>query len=307
MKRFTVVLMMLGFASCLWATPAQITYQGTLKEGGVPASGSKTMKFEVLSNGQSVWTQQATVTVVNGLFSAVLTPTNVDWANLVNPQLQVTINGQVLAPAEAIAASPYSLVANTVVDGAITSAKLADGSVTAAKLDTSIQTSGVPSGTVVAFAGATPPTGWLVCDGSAVSRTAYPSLFSAIGVIWGVGDSVSTFNLPDLRGRTAIGAGQGTGLSSRTVGQTLGEENHMLSINEMPSHNHGVNDPGHNHGLYFGTPGGGDNNFAENFGVGLTNTQTQSAVTGITIQNNGGGAAHNNMQPSAVVSYIIKI
>ena len=127
MKRFAVVMLMLGVANCLWATPTQITYQGTLKEGGVPASGSKSMKFEVLSNGQSVWTQQTTVTVVNGLFSVVLTPTNIDWANLVNPQLQVTINNQVLTPPETIAASPYSIVANAVVDGAIGPTKIASG------------------------------------------------------------------------------------------------------------------------------------------------------------------------------------
>lgn len=59
----------------------------------------------------------------------------------------------------------------------------------------------IPAGVVVAFAGATPPTGWLHCDGAAVSRTAYANLFASIGTAWGVGDGSTTFNLPDLPGR----------------------------------------------------------------------------------------------------------
>ena len=59
---------------------------------------------------------------------------------------------------------------------------------------------GVPSGTIIAFGGDSIPTGWLACDFSAVSRTTYPALFKAIGINWGIGDGISTFNLPDLRG-----------------------------------------------------------------------------------------------------------
>jgi microcystin-dependent protein len=59
----------------------------------------------------------------------------------------------------------------------------------------------VPSGTILPFGGATAPAGWLLCDGSAVSRTVYANLYSAIGSVWGSGDGSSTFHLPDLRGR----------------------------------------------------------------------------------------------------------
>ena len=93
-------------------------------------------------------------------------------------------------------------MSQSVVDGAVTTAKLADGAVTSAKLDASIQNFIIPAGLVVAFAANAPPTGWLLCDGSAVSRTTYSNLFSTIGTTWGQGDGVMTFNLPDLRGRT---------------------------------------------------------------------------------------------------------
>ena len=68
----------------------------------------------------------------------------------------------------------------------------------------------VPIGTVLDYAGSTVPAGYLECDGSAVSRTAYAELFAAIGTAWGAGDGSTTFNVPDMRGRAAIGAGTGT-------------------------------------------------------------------------------------------------
>lgn len=62
-----------------------------------------------------------------------------------------------------------------------------------------------PSGTVAMFAGSSAPTGWLLCDGSAVSRSTYAALFTAIGTAWGVGNGTTTFNVPDLRGRVPTG------------------------------------------------------------------------------------------------------
>jgi|SRR6185295_7318463 len=106
----------------------------------------------------------------------------------------------------------------------------------------------VPSGTVLDFAGPTAPSGWTECDGSAVSRTTFASLFAAIGTTWGSGNGTTTFNVPDLRRRTCVGRG---GSSSGTLGNTLGsvggEEDHVLSVGELAAHNHGVSDPGHNH------------------------------------------------------------
>ena len=80
-------------------------------------------------------------------------------------------------------------------------ATVADASITLAKLAASVAASLTPAGSVIAFAGATAPSGYLTCDGSAVSRATYANLFAAIGTVNGVGDASTTFNLPDLRGR----------------------------------------------------------------------------------------------------------
>lgn len=117
-----------------------------------------------------------------------------------------------------------------------------------------------PVGTVLAFAGKTPPGGFLLCDGSAVDRKKYGPLFNAIGTTYGDGDGSTTFNLPDLRGRSVFGkddmngttaAGRltaaGSGVDGTTLGAAGGTEKHTLTAAELPSHAHPVTDGGHNH------------------------------------------------------------
>jgi microcystin-dependent protein len=93
----------------------------------------------------------------------------------------------------------------------------------------------------------TPPAGWLACNGQAVSRTQYPALFSIISVNWGAGDGSSTFNVPDLRGRTPIGIGTAASGTVYTLGATGGEEKHLLLLAELANHVHALTDPGHTH------------------------------------------------------------
>lgn len=100
-----------------------------------------------------------------------------------------------------------------------------------------------PSGLVSMFAGSTAPTGWLMCDGTAVSRSTYAGLFAAIGVTYGAGNGSTTFNLPDLRTRVPVGK-NGTGTFA-TLGSTGGAETHTLTTAQMPSHTHTQNS--HNH------------------------------------------------------------
>jgi len=166
----------------------------------------------------------------------------------------------------------------------------------------------VPIGTVLDYAGASAPTGYLLCDGSAVSRTTYASLFAAIGTAYGPGNGTTTFNLPDFRGRGAIGAGQGSGLSNRSRGTQLGAETHTLSVSELPAHNHSVSDPGHAHGMPAlldsgPLPVGLKANNKGNPVVGYTTNLSQ---TNIVVNNAGNSSSHNNMQPSLVVNKIIK-
>ena len=108
----------------------------------------------------------------------------------------------------------------------------------------------MPSGSVTQWAGSgSAPTGWLMCDGTAVSRTTYSALFTAISTTYGVGDGSTTFNLPDMQGRVAIGAGTGRNnaddgsLPARTIGTYEGEETHTLTEAELPAHTHTYTKP----------------------------------------------------------------
>jgi len=93
-------------------------------------------------------------------------------------------------------------------------------------------------GMVMAYVTESPPANVLPCDGSTYLRDDYPELYTVIDPIYIV-DSTH-FSVPDLRGRTVIGAGAGAGLSNRNVGDTGGEEEHTLDTNEIPSHAHSV-------------------------------------------------------------------
>lgn len=166
----------------------------------------------------------------------------------------------------------------------------------------------VPAGSVQAFAGPVMPPGWLMCDGSLVSKETYYYLFSIIGNYYGPG-TATDFNLPDLRGRQVIGNGNGVGLSSRSLGDIGGEERHTLTINEMPVHNHGINDPGHTHSYVNNVNNQNtDNAFATETAADEVdlNQTTGISTTGITINNTGGGQSHNVMDPFLSLNYIIK-
>jgi microcystin-dependent protein len=109
----------------------------------------------------------------------------------------------------------------------------------------------VPTGTILDFAGATAPAGYMVCDGSAVSRTTFAALFAVIGTVWGAGDGTNTFNLPDFRRRTTIGAG-GTQTfgPATTVGSIGGVEGATLSVANLASHTHTHTDGAHQHATH---------------------------------------------------------
>jgi len=160
---------------------------------------------------------------------------------------------------------------------------------------TNLQT--VPTGTVSAFAGSAAPTGYALCDGSAVNRTTQAALFAVIGTTYGSGDGSTTFNLPDLRGRVVAGLGES--LLGATA-DTLGEDNGLIADTKehlLTSAQSGL--PEHTHGG----------------GVSHTNTNGaagDAAFTYVTqTQGVNGGAqpassAHNNVQPTIILNYIIK-
>lgn len=97
----------------------------------------------------------------------------------------------------------------------------------------------VPSGVMVDFGGMAAPTGWLLCDGSAVSRTTYANLFAAIGTAWGVGDGSTTFNLPNMTRRVGMGSGgTGTSVIGNTVGNTGGAEHDTTTTHTHTENSH---------------------------------------------------------------------
>ena len=218
-----------------------------------------------------------------------------------------------------------------------TIARLAVGSNGAVLTATSTASGGVawknplPAGSGAIWFGSTPPTGWFFCNGTKKSKTTYANLFNALGGTnspWGV--TGNTFFLPDLRSRTLVGAGQGNGLSNRTLGpSSVGKETVTLTAAQMPSHTHAVTDPGHDHELkwthstttsFFWGSGRATNRpttrylytFRNTLSWGVdvwfwyTNPVTLSALTGISVGNTGTSGAHNNMPPFSVVQFIIK-
>jgi len=162
----------------------------------------------------------------------------------------------------------------------------------------------LPAGSILPYGGSSAPTGFLLCDGSAVSRTTYAALFAALddGATYGTGDGSSTFNLPDLRGRVVAGldnmggssanrlTDQTGGLNGDTLGDTGGSETHTLTTAQIPSHSHTV--------------------AAQQQVVGDSTNRGGSGQLGaaatITTSSTGGGGAHNNVQPTIILNYIIR-
>lgn len=171
------------------------------------------------------------------------------------------------------------------------------------------------SGDIKESAAAGAQTGWLVCDGSAISRTIYSSLFQTIGTTYGSGDGSTTFNIPDYRGRFKIGTN-----TTYLLGATGGTETQTLSVPNLPAHNHTVTDPGHIHGVNDPTHHHSVSNGSGSGGTGsggtggstqttdaLTGITIQSATTGITTQNTGSGTAFSILPPYAPVTVLIKV
>jgi len=143
-------------------------------------------------------------------------------------------------------------------------------------------------GEIVTFAGdVSPNVNWLMCDGSSVLQADYPDLYTVIGDTYG--SALPTyFKLPDLRGRSPAGAGTGSGLSPVALGEYYGEQDHVLSESEIPSHAHTVGDT--LTGLAV-APGE----------LPVLVPNPIPTLTGFT----GGGGAHNNIPPRLGITYLI--
>jgi microcystin-dependent protein len=146
----------------------------------------------------------------------------------------------------------------------------------------------LPVGLIMPFAGDTLPDGMLACDGAQYTQAAYPALYDALDPVF-VNTGNQTFVVPDLRGRTVIGVGQGSGLSSRAINSSGGEENHVLTILEIPKHSH-------NFAL---------GNDLATAGAMPMRSSGLAAFTGQTLDTGGSNVPHNNMQPFRALNYVI--
>lgn len=221
---------------------------------------------------------------------------------------KVTINGvdYPVTPARYTGNTPLSVYVLNLMQSNIAKAVVPTGGTTGQVLvkksnadnDVEWQTGGgggasgdtFPIGAISEYAGATAPTNWLICDGSAISRTTYADLFNVIGTRYGTGDGSTTFNLPDLRGRVPVGL-DSNDTDFNTLGNTGGEKKHTLTIAEMPSHQHkdAIN------------VGGSQTLETVQYLGGKSNAQYYVNTSAV-----GGGQAHNIMQPYIVQNYIIK-
>ncbi len=170
------------------------------------------------------------------------------------------------------------------------------------------QAAATPTGVILPFGGTSAPSDFLLCYGQSLSTSTYADLHAVIGFTYG--GSGSSFNLPDLRGRIVAGQDDMGGSSANrltspingdTLGAAGGSESHTLAISEMPAHNHtGVvqqrEDFNPTSGTTTQTP----------LGFGDTRGGSRASASPLTIDNTGGGGAHNNVQPTIILNYIIK-
>lgn len=158
-----------------------------------------------------------------------------------------------------------------------------------------------PAGTIALFGGATPPDGWLLCHGQVLPIAEYPTLSNVLGTQYG-GDGVTTFSLPDLRDRAAVGAS-----ASKSLGSSGGADSVGIGVNNMPAHSHTMSaSQGTNgtispsNGSYLSATAGGTQSAAAIYAPSAPTSVQLAAGSSV-----GGGEALNVQNPYVSVHYII--
>ena len=260
--------------------PQTMNYQGTLRDSaGELLTGAYTMTLRLYANvtdplGSALWSEEHTGVVVReGAFDVVLGDITPLAPSLFSASehryLGVTVDPYAeMIPRQALSSVPYAVQAEL--------------------------PPAMPPGSIMAYAGSTPPDGWLFCDGTAVSRTQYPELFAAIAAAHGSGDGSTTFNLPDYRGRFLRGVDGGVGRDpdrgSRTAmnaGGNTGDSVGSVQADEFREHTH-------TYGRFFGSYSVNEPGNTDNF------------WNGVYFDNTGIAGGHETRPVNAYVNWIIK-
>ncbi len=159
-------------------------------------------------------------------------------------------------------------------------------------------------GEVRIFAGNFAPRGWAFCDGQLLAVSQNDALFSLLGTIYG-GDGRTTFGLPDLRGRIPIHAGTGPGMSPRRLGAKAGEEKVTVTVNQLPSHTHGMQASSDSGSV--ASPTGATVGRTTNFDLYRAGGVPTADMAGAAISNVGGSRSHTNLQPFLCVHFIVAL
>ena len=161
----------------------------------------------------------------------------------------------------------------------------------------------LPIGSIIEYGGTTAPEGWLLCDGSAVSRTTYASLFSTIGTSFGTGDGSTTFNIPNKKGKVGVGL-DSTDTNFNTIGKTGGSKEHYHNLDDNNSYAKLTMFSGNSEVGYYEL--GGKTQWQSNFGATLSSVggRTHTSIYGVAL---GGYTANgSSLQPYITLNYIIK-
>ncbi len=340
MKRETVLLAtmaLLGGAAMTWLvqhldsasadvppSPQRLFYSGMLVDGLTPVTGERSIVvrfFDMAVDGAELCatpTQQVDVTL--GSFRANVSSCGDELEDATDAFVEVVVGSDTIPPTGVarprVGAVPYAAQAGSAVTLSTplpATAVTTSGTTVEARLDTletALATSATPTGATISYAGNLAPAGWLLCDGTAVSRTTYSALYAVVGAQFGTGDGTSTFNLPDLRGRFVRGRANGStndpdraSRSPMNSGGATGDNVGSIQGDATAKNSLALSDPGHTH-----TERGNGNTQG---GTAMTNmangdresaSVTSSATTGISL-----GDGDNETRPvNAYLNYIIR-
>lgn len=234
------------------------------------------------------------------------------WSAGLGRLVYQTITNAQVAPGAAISRTKLDFGAGLV------DADVAPGAAISSSKISGLTGGTIPPGVMVSYGGTTPPSGWLLCDGSAVSRATYAGIFSVVGVAYGVGDGSTTFNLPDFRGRTFVGVGthadvSALGLSDgQAVGNRRPKHNHSVTLGTLGT---GTDSPDHSHAMSVWSATGGatqappttaSNTIALTLSTQGASARHTHAVTGVPTVGPQTGSEPTDSEAYLTASVIIK-